>query len=115
MVLSEVNQDVEVGNEELKLDHGTHQEGEIRVDYCDNLSDTDSEDEWDKPTKDEEGGREGGRREGEKGDGGRIDERRLMCEVIVGTSCVLIPSSLLPFLHPSLSLLPSVPTFSPPP
>ena len=55
VVLSEVNQDVEVGNEDLKLDHGTHPEGEIRVvDYLDedeNLSDTDSEDEWDKPTK----------------------------------------------------------------
>ena len=53
MVLSEVNQEVE--SENLKLNPpAADGEGEARVDYFDeeeDLSDTDSEDEWDKPSK----------------------------------------------------------------
>lgn len=58
VVLSEVNQEVE--NDGLKINpppsssSSSDNEGEARVDYCDedeNLSDTDSEDEWDKPSK----------------------------------------------------------------
>ena len=58
MVLLEVNQEVE--NDGLKINpppsssSSSDNKGEARVDYCDddeNLSDTDSEDEWDKPSK----------------------------------------------------------------
>ena len=52
VVLSEVDQEVE--NDDIKLDPPSDHEGETRVDYIEedeNLSDTDSEDEWDKPTK----------------------------------------------------------------
>ena len=51
MVLSEVDHEVESDNLKLDLEH----DREARVDYFndedENLSDTDSEDEWDKPTK----------------------------------------------------------------
>ena len=58
MVLSEVNQEVE--SDGLKINpppsssSSSDNEAEARVDYCEedeNLSDTDSEDEWDKPFK----------------------------------------------------------------
>ena len=58
MVLSEVNQEVE--SDGLKINPppssslSSDNEGDTRVEYCEedeNLSDTDSEDEWDKPSK----------------------------------------------------------------
>ena len=53
VVLSEVNQEVE--SDGIKMSHASSDhEGETKVDYYDedeNLSDTDSEDEWDKPSK----------------------------------------------------------------
>jgi phosphatidylinositol-3,4,5-trisphosphate 3-phosphatase/dual-specificity protein phosphatase PTEN len=55
VVLSEVNQEAEIESEDIKLDPSSDHEGEARVDYYEedeNLSDTDSEDEWDnRPTK----------------------------------------------------------------
>ena len=52
VVLSEVNQEVE--SDGIKIHASSDHEGETKVDYYDedeNLSDTDSEDEWDKPSK----------------------------------------------------------------
>ena len=56
VVLSEVNQEQEVESDDMKLDPPSDHEVEARVDYYiyeedENLSDTDTEDEWDKPTK----------------------------------------------------------------
>ena len=54
MVLSEVNQEVESDGLKINPPPSSSSSSDTRVEYCEedeNLSFTDSEDEWDKPSK----------------------------------------------------------------